>query len=120
MTTARQPGETISLDPNDADAYIKRGETYANMKDSGSARMNYDQAISLDIDNPKLWYKQGCIQDDDLKIADLSKAIELDPAYVDAYNEHANVYFHRGNYFQDDDFLKKRMMPRQIATMIWQ
>jgi tetratricopeptide (TPR) repeat protein len=96
-------GKAIDLDPNDIDAYIKRGETYANRKEIAEAREDYNRAIKVDPDNPKLWYKRGCIQEADLKIADLSKAIELDPAYADAYNERANMYFDKANYFQNDD-----------------
>ncbi|GHV63608.1 hypothetical protein AGMMS49587_14200 [Spirochaetia bacterium] len=99
--------KAISLDPNDADAYVKRGETYANMKDYVAARMNYDQAIRIEPNNSKTWYKRGCIQEDDLKIADLSRAIELDPAYIDAYNERADEYFYKGNYFQDGEFFEE-------------
>jgi tetratricopeptide (TPR) repeat protein len=102
--------KAISLDPNDADTYIKCGETYANRKEYTEAREAYNQAIRVDPNNPKAWYKRGCIQSADLKIRDLSKAIELDPSYVDAYNERANEYSLRGSYFQDenDDFQADR------------
>ena len=52
--------------PNDAEIWFRLGNTYARLNKHGEALQSYQQALSRDSNNSKVWHNMGIIQ---LKLA---------------------------------------------------
>ncbi len=82
----------IERDPTNAIAYNNRGAAYDDLGEYQKAIKDYDRAIELDPNLAPAYYNRACAyslkfgsegKEDDKKqaVADLQKAIELDPEY---------------------------------------
>ena len=96
--------EAIRLNPQDAQAYHKRGVAYGNLGQQLKAIQDFDEAISL---NPKLakFYGNrgvayGKLGQPERAIEDYDEAISLDPNWAAAYHIRAITYTVLG---KDDD-----------------
>ena len=101
-----------------ADAYGKRGDAFAETHDHSRAVADYDEAIRLGADRAggsegdrrgaardlaDAYYKRGSFYvwrqgDFDRGIADLDKALELDPDHVMAYRTRGWAHQRNGDY----------------------
>ena len=84
--------EAIELNPNYADAYLKRGTVfYYDANDYARARADFDKAIELQPNCDEAYVLRGdtYVYLDEayaLAIADYDKALALRPKYADAYH----------------------------------
>lgn len=93
--------EAIELNPNYAEAYYKRGETYYYNDEDKKAIEDLSKAIQIQPNYAKAYKLRGEIyylENDEQAIEDLSKAIKLKSKYATAYAARAKVYYHLENY----------------------
>jgi len=96
--------KAIELNPNDAEAYYKRGSAKTSLKDYKGAIEDYNKAIELDPNYALAYYKRGAAKrrlgQKDFKgaIQDFSKAIELNPNYAGAYYNRGNTKYELKDY----------------------
>ena len=100
----------IELNPNLADAYIGRSVLYAGDTPYGNstkAWQNCERALQLNPNSARAYRWRAYLNyygnfDDTNKLnralADVNKAIELDPNYLDAYEVRADIYSRLKNY----------------------
>ncbi|MGH7990463.1 MAG: tetratricopeptide repeat protein [Limisphaerales bacterium] len=88
--------EVLSLEPNNADAYINRGNTYAVTRHWDQAIKNYNEAIRLNPNYGLAYgnrgnthYQKGEL---DEAMTDWSKAIQLNPNNAEIYYSRAGGY----------------------------
>lgn len=76
-------------DPKDLNLILNEAQLYIELKDMGKFAQLMEEAISLDPNNPILFFNLGVVNQDQNKTEDAinyyKKAIELDPDYGDAY-----------------------------------
>lgn len=93
---------TVTLDPNNADAYFNRGNVYHSKGDYDRAIEAFDGAIELKPDYAGAYTNRGIAYqnkgDYARAIGDHTKAIELNPDYADAYFNLGNTYHRKGDY----------------------
>jgi len=86
--------KAIELNPNDTDAYYKRGSAKSMLQDYTGAIQDYNKAIELNPNYADAYYNRGFakfkLQDYKGVIQDFNKAIELNPP------NYAKVYYNRG------------------------
>src|SRR5258708_2663966 len=91
--------QAIALDPDNADAYYRRGNAYYKLNEYKKSIADYEKAIALDPDYAQAYYRRGnayqalhkydaikdeyekAIADYERAIADYEKAIALNPDY---------------------------------------
>ncbi|MFA5337587.1 MAG: ankyrin repeat domain-containing protein [Candidatus Omnitrophota bacterium] len=101
----------IKLNPDDINAYRGRGFAYYSRGYFNKIIYYYDKAISdyskvikLSSENVKSYdYSgRGVVYaqkgEDDLAIADYTKALEIDPGNIEAYSNRALTYYRKGEY----------------------
>jgi len=102
-------GKATELNPDNADAYCKRGEAYAEIGEYGQAIADYSKAIELDSGHALAYFNRayacGEIGEYNKAIADYSKAIELNPS-------DAQAYYNRGL-----DYHNKGEMPKAVSDL---
>ena len=118
--------EAITLNPNDAEIYVKRATIYMSTGEASSCFYDADKALQLDSNNATAYFLRGAANLALLKnnnaIADLNEAIRLD-----AKNKHA--YYFRGLYWRNvgnkkkarADFLKAKELgyyPKAAQTFL--
>jgi len=89
--------EAIRLNPNDAMAYMGRGNAYSEIENYDKAIADYTQAIRLNPNYADAYFNRGGIYlggtgDYDKAIADYTQAIRLKPNDADAYFNRATAY----------------------------
>ncbi len=108
---------TISMNPNNTDAYYNRGVAYCHRSDNfvsiiedfKKAIENFDKVTELNPNYLKAYraasqthYELGtcyCAEgDDDLAIEHFTIAIQLQPDYFEGYQSRANAYLDKGEY----------------------
>ena len=111
--TIHELDEIIRLNPEDAVAYINRGDAYHRKGEYDLAIMDYTEAIRLHAEDTKVYTKRGFIYvkrgQYDLAIADYSEAVRIDPKCVEAYRTRGDVYLVKREYdlaFADYDQAK--------------
>lgn len=117
--------EAIKLNPEDATAYINRGDVYHRKGEYDLAITDYTKAIGIYPKDPKVYTKRGFIYVKrgkyDLAIADYSEAIKLDSKYVEAYRARHDVYLAKREYdlaFADiDEIIRLRQAPEDTETV---
>jgi len=81
----------MSLKPQDADGFVKRGNARGTNGDMNGAIADYGRAIALDAKSTGAYYNRGLAKRDKHDfagaIADFDKAIELKPNDHDFYND---------------------------------
>jgi tetratricopeptide (TPR) repeat protein len=96
-----QYSEAIKSNPNDAEAYLGRGDAYYEKKDYDKAIADYTQGIRLDPDfeayrfRGDAYFNKG---DYDKAIADYSEALRLAPKMASYYFMRGNAHFNKGDY----------------------
>ncbi len=89
-------------EPNSAEAYLKRGNTYLDKAEYDKAIKDYSEAIRLDPTLATAYYKRGNAYADkkefDKAIEDYGDAIRLDPKYAGAYYNRGCVYTDKQEY----------------------
>jgi tetratricopeptide (TPR) repeat protein len=100
-TVAGDASRLIEQFPTDVVLRLERGKALANQGNFTAARDDFDRAVVLSP-SADAYYLRGCANHDlgqhDAAIYDFSKAIELDPAYADAYRRRAHAEYRRQRY----------------------
>ncbi len=93
--------ETIRLNPNDAEAYFKRGNAYYNLNKEKRAIEDYDKAIRLNPQFAEAYHNRGTTYRDlgqyNRAIKDYDETISLNPNDAEAYFNRGNAYKLQGN-----------------------
>jgi tetratricopeptide (TPR) repeat protein len=88
--------------PDDADAFINRGNARQDCNDLEGAIADYDEAIRLDPDNAFALNNRGTARCDkgDLEgaLADYNEAIRLQPDYANAFYNRAELFERKTSY----------------------
>ncbi len=86
--------KAISIDPNDAEAYINRGVAYTNLRKYEEAISDYTKAISIDPNDANAYCNRGNVfylKGDCFNAKkDWEKAIELYPSYESKLRPYIN------------------------------
>jgi tetratricopeptide (TPR) repeat protein len=94
--------DTITKKPDNARAWINRGNAFASMGRYDQAIRDLDRAIEIKPDSSEAHSNRGAAyaskRNADKAIGDLDKAIKLKPDYAKAYNNRAVAHFLRGDY----------------------
>lgn len=94
----------IQSKPNDADAYIARGNAYDDKGEFEKALADYNQALKLDPKSSLAYLNRGLAYslhgDQAQALADYAKVLELDPKNAHAYLDRANIYDNAGKFAQ--------------------
>ncbi|MDR2035028.1 MAG: tetratricopeptide repeat protein [Helicobacteraceae bacterium] len=97
-----QFSNAIKEDPNNVEAYIRRGRSYANIKDYSRAIADFNQAIRIDSSNANAYHSRGNsyyrLGDTNKAIADWTQVIALDPTNAKAYSNRSTAYAKQKNY----------------------
>jgi len=82
----RDLNQVLSINPNCVEAYIKRAYAKYNLDDTQGAKNDFNAAIRANPNNAETYFKRAftSFEKIDERIADYSKAIEINPKYVDA------------------------------------
>ena len=101
-TVIKLTNTVIETDPNNVEAYIRRGIAYSHKSEYNSAVANFTKAIELDPSIPQLYLARGMAyqQKDEYgyAIEDATKVLELDPNNAEAYKHRGLAYQSRGDY----------------------
>ena len=101
-TVIKLTNTVIETDPNNAEAYIRRGIAYDHKGEYCSAIENFTKAIELDPSIPQLYLARGITYNHegeyDSAIEDATKALELSPDNVQAYRNRGLAYQSKGDY----------------------
>jgi tetratricopeptide (TPR) repeat protein len=94
---AKRKNKSASLEPMDANAYIKHGDTHFQKKHYRSALADFTQAIEL---NPRksLAYFHRCdtfyeLNDYSAALVDVNRALKLNPNYLSTESKHSRDYY---------------------------
>jgi len=91
--------KAIKTNPKFTAAFIRRGLAYYFNKENAKAKSDFDSAIKLDKNNPLAYLNRGVVQSDSTgKIADYTKAIEIDPDYMQGYIYRGEAYEDKKDY----------------------
>jgi Tfp pilus assembly protein PilF len=89
-------------EPNDAEAYYKKGEFYYSKEKYEEAINEYNKAIELKPDFPNAYKNRGnsyyYLKKYEEAIADYRKAIEIKPDFPNAYYNRGLVYYNQQKY----------------------
>lgn len=95
---------TLESEPNNAEAYARRGTAYLRMRDIKHALDDLGMAIKLDPQKADLYNTRGNVysKSDNHRqaISDYDKAIELNPKHDEAYNNRGSAYAEENNLEQ--------------------
>ncbi len=101
-TVIKLTNTVIETDPNNAEAYIRRGIAYQQKGEYNSAIANFTKVIELDPSIPQLYLARGMayqqIDEYGYAIEDATKALELNPDNVEAYKHRGLAYQSKGDY----------------------
>lgn len=93
--------QAIDLDPNNSEAYYRRGLTYYNLHEDRLALADLTKAIQFEVQDAQIYYKRGNVRftmgDRQGAIADYTTAVQLNPKLIDAYINRGFVYADLGN-----------------------
>lgn len=93
--------KVIVLNPNDADAYNKRGLLRYDLEDIQGAIADYKKAIQIDPKFAEAYNNMGDanhdLEDQQGAIANYKKAIQVDPKFSEAYKNLGHIHSHLGD-----------------------
>ncbi|MGB6873762.1 MAG: tetratricopeptide repeat protein [Dehalococcoidia bacterium] len=108
---AHEFNKAIELNPDNADAYYKRGDAYSEIGDYDKAIADYNEAIELNPSDALAYFNRGYaygeIGDYEKAIVDYSKAIELNPSDALAYYNRGLDYHNKGEVLKAVSDLEK-------------
>ena len=88
--------KALSVNPNDVDAYLKRGKAHRQLREETAAKQDYDQAVRLGSNNTQAYLERARfrlqLQDTQGAIADYTEILRLDPRNTDVYFSRAGAY----------------------------
>ncbi|NER33694.1 MAG: tetratricopeptide repeat protein [Oscillatoria sp. SIO1A7] len=94
--------KAIELNPNNHEAYHKRGNAQFDLRNYKEAIEDYTAAIKLKPEYVNAYYNRGLANDEagnyGAAVEDYSKVIEIEPTDRDAYYKRAVAYHNLGNY----------------------
>ncbi|KAJ3032763.1 cytochrome c oxidase subunit 1, partial [Rhizophlyctis rosea] len=85
----------------DPQIYLQRGICYENLKDWTNAAREFSNCLALNAAYAKAYYHRGLCklhEGNEKGVADLDKALNLDPRFFDAYLTRASFFHVKGNY----------------------
>jgi tetratricopeptide (TPR) repeat protein len=92
----------LELDPNGAEVYSNRGNTYDAKQDYLAALADYTLAVEIDPNFAGAYSNRGGVyanlKDYPAALADYTRALELDPNYAQAYYNRGNTYDEQEDY----------------------
>ena len=92
--------ELVGRQPNNANAYLNRGNLYASLRDFDAAVSDYTRVIQLKPRHFGGWYNRGASRlaggQYDEAIADLTKAIQVKPGLANGYCNRGLGYLRKG------------------------
>jgi len=106
---------SISLDPQNPEArFLYACMLHDRMRDFPQAKKEYEKMISLNPSNAKYLCKYARLLDenDDVKGAEAAyqAALSMDPTFVDAYVNLANLYLEVGESYEKSEVLYERAL----------
>lgn len=94
--------KAISLNPNNSEAYILKGDVYLEKNIGDKAIQNYDKASSLNPTSVTAILRQGKLylraHNHNLALKLYKQASLIDSSFAPAYREKAEIYFLAGQY----------------------
>ncbi|MGA2127598.1 MAG: caspase family protein [Xanthobacteraceae bacterium] len=92
--------DTLRNNPNDADAYYKRGQVYASNGQFNEALSDFDQALRIEPNDPEALnnrcWTRAVVGELQGALADCDKALSLRPTFVDALDSRGFIYLKLG------------------------
>lgn len=96
--------QAIALDPQFADAYVRRGIAYGLRGENSRAIDDFTEAIRLDPESTLAYANRGISYNDiknyDGAITDATEAIRLDPRFALAYLARGVAYGRKGEHYR--------------------
>jgi len=96
----RKYNDTLRTNPNDADAYYRRGQVYASNGQFNEALSDFDQALRIEPNDPEALnnrcWTRAVIGDLQAALSDCDKALSLRPTFVDALDSRGFIYLKLG------------------------
>ena len=87
--TIDELNKIIQSNPNDADAYLNRGNLYRKSDNFDTAISDYNKAVELNLKNADAYNKRGLtyykMENYDDAMKDFNQAIKINPKFADAY-----------------------------------
>ena len=106
-TVIKLTNTVIAMNPNNVEAYIRRGIAYHHKSEYGSATENFTKAIELDSKISQLYLARGITYHHEGEyssaIEDATKALELNPDNAQAYQHRALACQSKGDYDRSKD-----------------
>ena len=94
--------QAIQQNPNDANAYMKRGAAHSVKGNYDAAFTDLNKAVELNPNDATVYLYRGTAyqqkNDYNKAILDYTKAIQLDPDNIFLYLLRANTYYKEGDY----------------------
>ena len=91
---------TLKKDPQNVDAYLFRGNSWAEKKETGNALNDYNKAIEINPQNANAYYFRGVLMMEkgalNKAFDDFNKAIQIKPDFVQALVNRAFIWNKRG------------------------
>ena len=88
--------EAVQLNPDNTQAYLGRGTSYASLKQNERAIQEFDKAIQLNPNYAMAYNNRGSAYIDlkqyDKAIQDLNNAIQINPKFTEAYLNRGTIY----------------------------
>jgi tetratricopeptide (TPR) repeat protein/Zn-dependent protease len=116
--------KVLSVNPNDVDAYLRRGKAHRQLHEDAAAKQDYDQAVRLDLKNTHAYLERAQfrlqLRDTQGAIADYTQILRLDPHSSDVYFRRAGAYLALKNQqkaLQDYDHVL-RLDPQNIRAYL--
>ncbi len=92
----------IELDPNDALAYVNRGDAYYSLEEYDRAIADYDHAIRIDAQYALAYYYRGRVYEakgeTEKALADYTESIRIDPSNTETRKGRGDFYNNLGEY----------------------
>ncbi len=98
----RHYSNALTLKPDDAETYYRRGYSYYHKGDNNQAIIDYTKAIELKPDHADAYFARGLSYfnegEYDKAIQDYDETIKQEPDKTDAYYNRGLTYFRNGEY----------------------
>jgi len=93
--------KAISLEPKNVEAILKLAELYLFVEDYKTSVQYIDDALKIDVTNPKAYFMKGmdfkCLKDTAKAISSFTTAIEQNPKYYEPYMQLGLIFSAKHN-----------------------